>query len=192
MRVPRALQPYLGLEVIQKPSYTPLRYIGPNQHHRPPRPAARTRWSTFQHHLSSKPSMWQRQKLLHKWMCSHYDIVSLKRWEFSHKHFYVFVKLKNWEPNSFCFNWVELDSWRAGSNETKWCWGHRSEEHSHDLHEGEGSRIKESIRKHNSKAAFDNNGWIRIYMAGWTQWRKRNRWKDEEWKDNIPVEVWKG
>ncbi|XP_024132341.1 serine--tRNA ligase, mitochondrial [Oryzias melastigma] len=43
VRVPRALQPYLGLEVIQKPSYTPLRYIGPNQHHRPPRPAARTR-----------------------------------------------------------------------------------------------------------------------------------------------------
>uniref|UniRef100_A0A3P9LDY9 Serine--tRNA ligase, mitochondrial n=1 Tax=Oryzias latipes TaxID=8090 RepID=A0A3P9LDY9_ORYLA len=43
VRVPRALQPYLGLEVIEKPGYSPLRYIGPNQHHRPPRPAAKIR-----------------------------------------------------------------------------------------------------------------------------------------------------
>uniref|UniRef100_A0A3Q1C5K2 Serine--tRNA ligase, mitochondrial n=1 Tax=Amphiprion ocellaris TaxID=80972 RepID=A0A3Q1C5K2_AMPOC len=34
VRVPRALQPYLGLEVIEKPKYTPLKYIGPNQHSR--------------------------------------------------------------------------------------------------------------------------------------------------------------
>ncbi|XP_049925159.1 serine--tRNA ligase, mitochondrial [Epinephelus moara] len=43
VRVPRALQPYLGLEVIEKPKYSPLKYIGPNQHHRPPRPAPKTR-----------------------------------------------------------------------------------------------------------------------------------------------------
>ncbi|XP_017290861.1 serine--tRNA ligase, mitochondrial isoform X1 [Kryptolebias marmoratus] len=43
VRVPRALQPYLGLEVIQKPEYTPLKYIGPNQPSRPPRPTPRTR-----------------------------------------------------------------------------------------------------------------------------------------------------
>ncbi|XP_071352257.1 serine--tRNA ligase, mitochondrial [Trachinotus anak] len=43
VRVPRALQPYLGLEVIEKPKYTPLKYIGPNQHSRPPRPAPKTR-----------------------------------------------------------------------------------------------------------------------------------------------------
>uniref|UniRef100_A0A4W6DG16 serine--tRNA ligase n=1 Tax=Lates calcarifer TaxID=8187 RepID=A0A4W6DG16_LATCA len=42
VRVPRALQPYLGLEVIEKPKYVPLRYIGPNQHHRPPRPGPKT------------------------------------------------------------------------------------------------------------------------------------------------------
>ncbi|XP_070684794.1 serine--tRNA ligase, mitochondrial [Pempheris klunzingeri] len=41
--VPRALQPYLGLEVIEKPKYSPLKYIGPNQHSRPPRPAPKTR-----------------------------------------------------------------------------------------------------------------------------------------------------
>ncbi|CAG06435.1 unnamed protein product, partial [Tetraodon nigroviridis] len=38
IRVPTALQPYLGLEVIEKPKHAPLRYIGPNQHSRPPRP----------------------------------------------------------------------------------------------------------------------------------------------------------
>ncbi|XP_031597397.1 serine--tRNA ligase, mitochondrial [Oreochromis aureus] len=39
IRVPRALQPYLSLEVIEKPKYTPLKYIGPNQRYPPPRPA---------------------------------------------------------------------------------------------------------------------------------------------------------
>ncbi|XP_043114149.1 serine--tRNA ligase, mitochondrial [Puntigrus tetrazona] len=29
--VPEVLQPYLGLEVIEKPKYTPIKYIGPNQ-----------------------------------------------------------------------------------------------------------------------------------------------------------------
>ncbi|XP_044057240.1 serine--tRNA ligase, mitochondrial [Siniperca chuatsi] len=43
VRVPRALQPYFGLEVIEKPKYAPLKYIGPNQHSRPPRPAPKTR-----------------------------------------------------------------------------------------------------------------------------------------------------
>uniref|UniRef100_A0A671UIT8 Serine--tRNA ligase, mitochondrial n=1 Tax=Sparus aurata TaxID=8175 RepID=A0A671UIT8_SPAAU len=43
VRVPRALQPYLGLEVIEKPKYSPLKYIGPNQHSRPPRPSPKTR-----------------------------------------------------------------------------------------------------------------------------------------------------
>ncbi|XP_038129087.1 serine--tRNA ligase, mitochondrial [Cyprinodon tularosa] len=43
VRVPRALQPYLGLEVIEKPKYTPLKYIGPNQHSRPPRPGLNRR-----------------------------------------------------------------------------------------------------------------------------------------------------
>ncbi|XP_037534000.1 serine--tRNA ligase, mitochondrial [Nematolebias whitei] len=43
VRVPRALQPYLGLEVIEKPKCTPLKYIGPNQSTRPPRPAPKTR-----------------------------------------------------------------------------------------------------------------------------------------------------
>ncbi|XP_059186484.1 serine--tRNA ligase, mitochondrial [Centropristis striata] len=42
VRVPPALQPFLGLEEIQKPKETPLRYIGPNQHSRPPRPAPKT------------------------------------------------------------------------------------------------------------------------------------------------------
>ncbi|XP_051934918.1 serine--tRNA ligase, mitochondrial [Hippocampus zosterae] len=37
--VPKALQPYLGLEIIEKPKYTPLKYIGPNQPSRPPRPS---------------------------------------------------------------------------------------------------------------------------------------------------------
>ncbi|KAF7650094.1 hypothetical protein LDENG_00131700 [Lucifuga dentata] len=41
--VPPALQPYLGLEVIEKPKYTPLKYIGPNQPSQPPRPAPKTR-----------------------------------------------------------------------------------------------------------------------------------------------------
>uniref|UniRef100_K7G2I1 serine--tRNA ligase n=1 Tax=Pelodiscus sinensis TaxID=13735 RepID=K7G2I1_PELSI len=31
VRVPTILQPFLGTEVISKPSYAPLRYIGPNQ-----------------------------------------------------------------------------------------------------------------------------------------------------------------
>lgn len=39
VHVPRALQPYLGLEVIEKPTDVPLKYIGPNQPFRPPRPA---------------------------------------------------------------------------------------------------------------------------------------------------------
>ncbi|CAJ1066171.1 serine--tRNA ligase%2C mitochondrial [Xyrichtys novacula] len=43
VRVPRALQPYLGLEMIEGPNYTPLKYIGPNQHTRPPRPVPKTR-----------------------------------------------------------------------------------------------------------------------------------------------------
>uniref|UniRef100_A0A667XQF2 Serine--tRNA ligase, mitochondrial n=1 Tax=Myripristis murdjan TaxID=586833 RepID=A0A667XQF2_9TELE len=43
VRVPRALQPYLGLEVIEKPKYSPLKYIGPNQPSRPPRPTPKTR-----------------------------------------------------------------------------------------------------------------------------------------------------
>uniref|UniRef100_A0A3Q3R8W6 Serine--tRNA ligase, mitochondrial n=1 Tax=Monopterus albus TaxID=43700 RepID=A0A3Q3R8W6_MONAL len=43
VRVPQALQPYLGLEVIEKPKYIPVKYIGPNQHSRPPRPAPKTR-----------------------------------------------------------------------------------------------------------------------------------------------------
>ncbi|XP_035010510.2 serine--tRNA ligase, mitochondrial isoform X1 [Hippoglossus stenolepis] len=43
VRVPRALQPYLGLEVIEKPTYSALKYIGPNQHNRPPRPAPKAR-----------------------------------------------------------------------------------------------------------------------------------------------------
>ncbi|XP_056230287.1 serine--tRNA ligase, mitochondrial [Seriola aureovittata] len=43
VRVPRALQPYLGQEVLEKPKYTPLKYIGPNQHNRPPRPSPKTR-----------------------------------------------------------------------------------------------------------------------------------------------------
>ncbi|KAM9318860.1 serine--tRNA ligase, mitochondrial isoform 2-T2 [Pholidichthys leucotaenia] len=43
VRVPRALQPYLGLEVIEKPQYSPLKYIGPNQPFQPPRPAPKTR-----------------------------------------------------------------------------------------------------------------------------------------------------
>ncbi|XP_038642088.1 serine--tRNA ligase, mitochondrial isoform X1 [Scyliorhinus canicula] len=32
--VPEVLQPYLGREVIDRPSHSPLRYIGPNQHQR--------------------------------------------------------------------------------------------------------------------------------------------------------------
>uniref|UniRef100_A0A8C5BJB6 serine--tRNA ligase n=1 Tax=Gadus morhua TaxID=8049 RepID=A0A8C5BJB6_GADMO len=43
VRVPTALQPYLGLEVIEKPTSVPLRYIGPNQPSRPPRPVPKTR-----------------------------------------------------------------------------------------------------------------------------------------------------
>ncbi|KAJ0063884.1 hypothetical protein NL108_013155, partial [Boleophthalmus pectinirostris] len=38
VRVPTALQPYFGSDLIRKPSYSPLRYIGPNQPNRPPRP----------------------------------------------------------------------------------------------------------------------------------------------------------
>ncbi|KAK6296878.1 hypothetical protein J4Q44_G00330200 [Coregonus suidteri] len=41
--VPRALQPYLGLEVIEKPKYTPLKYIGPNQPNRMPHPVPKPR-----------------------------------------------------------------------------------------------------------------------------------------------------
>ncbi|XP_068440245.1 serine--tRNA ligase, mitochondrial [Clinocottus analis] len=43
VRVPRALQPYLGQDVIEAPKYSPLKYIGPNQHSRPPRPAPKTK-----------------------------------------------------------------------------------------------------------------------------------------------------
>ncbi|KAL3992269.1 guanine nucleotide exchange factor VAV [Sarotherodon galilaeus] len=43
IRVPRVLQPYLSLEVIEKPKYTPLKYIGPNQRYPPPRPAPKIR-----------------------------------------------------------------------------------------------------------------------------------------------------
>ncbi|XP_036392175.1 serine--tRNA ligase, mitochondrial [Megalops cyprinoides] len=43
VRVPRALQPYMGSEVIEKPKYTPLKYIGPNQPHQPPRPTPKPR-----------------------------------------------------------------------------------------------------------------------------------------------------
>ncbi|XP_007577892.1 serine--tRNA ligase, mitochondrial [Poecilia formosa] len=43
VRVPQALQPYLGLEVIERPKYAPLKYIGPNQHSRPPRPGPNAR-----------------------------------------------------------------------------------------------------------------------------------------------------
>ncbi|XP_068173383.1 serine--tRNA ligase, mitochondrial isoform X2 [Antennarius striatus] len=42
VRVPRALQPYLGLETIEKPKSSPLRYIGPNQRFKPTRAAPRT------------------------------------------------------------------------------------------------------------------------------------------------------
>ncbi|XP_033832704.1 serine--tRNA ligase, mitochondrial [Periophthalmus magnuspinnatus] len=41
VRVPTALQPYFGSDLIQKPSYSPLRYIGPNQPNKPPRPGPR-------------------------------------------------------------------------------------------------------------------------------------------------------
>ncbi|KAK6470698.1 serine--tRNA ligase [Huso huso] len=34
VRVPQVLQSFLGSEVIEKPKYSPLTYIGPNQHHR--------------------------------------------------------------------------------------------------------------------------------------------------------------
>ncbi|XP_053363316.1 serine--tRNA ligase, mitochondrial isoform X1 [Clarias gariepinus] len=34
VHVPEVLQPYLGLDVIKKPLYTPLKYIGPNQPNR--------------------------------------------------------------------------------------------------------------------------------------------------------------
>ncbi|KAK7882071.1 hypothetical protein WMY93_028245 [Mugilogobius chulae] len=37
--IPKALQPFFGSDLIQKPSYSALKYIGPNQAHRPPRPA---------------------------------------------------------------------------------------------------------------------------------------------------------
>lgn len=43
VRVPRPLQPYFGSEVIDKPSYSSLKYIGPNQPSKPPRPAASNR-----------------------------------------------------------------------------------------------------------------------------------------------------
>lgn len=31
VRVPAILQPFLGAEIIVKPGYAPLKYIGPNQ-----------------------------------------------------------------------------------------------------------------------------------------------------------------
>ncbi|CAL9684610.1 unnamed protein product [Knipowitschia caucasica] len=36
--VPKALQPYFGAERIEKPTYGPLKYIGPNQQHKYQRP----------------------------------------------------------------------------------------------------------------------------------------------------------
>uniref|UniRef100_A0A4W4GK42 Serine--tRNA ligase, mitochondrial n=1 Tax=Electrophorus electricus TaxID=8005 RepID=A0A4W4GK42_ELEEL len=36
VRVPEVLQPYLGSELIEKPKYSPLKYIGPNQPNRQP------------------------------------------------------------------------------------------------------------------------------------------------------------
>uniref|UniRef100_A0A8C5FG74 serine--tRNA ligase n=1 Tax=Gadus morhua TaxID=8049 RepID=A0A8C5FG74_GADMO len=42
VRVPTALQPYLGLEVIEKPTSVPLRYIGPNQPDDKTRPRPQT------------------------------------------------------------------------------------------------------------------------------------------------------
>ncbi|XP_029536551.2 serine--tRNA ligase, mitochondrial [Oncorhynchus nerka] len=41
--VPPVLQPFLGLEVIEKPKYIPLKYIGPNQPNRMPRPVPKPR-----------------------------------------------------------------------------------------------------------------------------------------------------
>ncbi|KAJ7990195.1 hypothetical protein DPEC_G00297790 [Dallia pectoralis] len=41
--IPPALQPYLGSEVIEKPKYKPLKYIGPNQPHRISRPVRKLR-----------------------------------------------------------------------------------------------------------------------------------------------------
>ncbi|XP_057695826.1 serine--tRNA ligase, mitochondrial [Corythoichthys intestinalis] len=38
VRVPRALQPYMRLDVIERPKWTPPKYIGPNQPSRQPRP----------------------------------------------------------------------------------------------------------------------------------------------------------
>ncbi|KAI1894070.1 hypothetical protein AGOR_G00130200 [Albula goreensis] len=42
VRVPHALQPYLGSEVIEKPKYTPLKYVGPNQPQQPRPPPKST------------------------------------------------------------------------------------------------------------------------------------------------------
>ncbi|XP_028817817.1 serine--tRNA ligase, mitochondrial [Denticeps clupeoides] len=41
VRVPGALQPYLGMDIIEKPKYAPLKYIGPNQPNRPARPVVK-------------------------------------------------------------------------------------------------------------------------------------------------------
>ncbi|KAG8552744.1 hypothetical protein GDO81_003030 [Engystomops pustulosus] len=35
VRVPEVLQPFMGIDVIEKPSYTPQKYIGPNQRKKP-------------------------------------------------------------------------------------------------------------------------------------------------------------
>ncbi|KAJ8280250.1 hypothetical protein GJAV_G00052310 [Gymnothorax javanicus] len=43
VRVPHALQPYMGSVVIEKPEYSPLKYTGPNQPQCPPRPTPKTR-----------------------------------------------------------------------------------------------------------------------------------------------------
>uniref|UniRef100_A0A3B1IK31 serine--tRNA ligase n=1 Tax=Astyanax mexicanus TaxID=7994 RepID=A0A3B1IK31_ASTMX len=42
VRVPEVLQRYLGTDLIEKPKYTPLKYIGPNQPHRQPRPGTQS------------------------------------------------------------------------------------------------------------------------------------------------------
>ncbi|XP_048119948.1 serine--tRNA ligase, mitochondrial isoform X4 [Alosa alosa] len=43
VRIPQALQPYIDMEVIHKPEYLPLKYIGPNQPSHQLRPTTTTR-----------------------------------------------------------------------------------------------------------------------------------------------------
>ncbi|CAJ0934681.1 unnamed protein product, partial [Ranitomeya imitator] len=35
VRIPEVLQPFMGADIIDKPSYTPQKYIGPNQRKKP-------------------------------------------------------------------------------------------------------------------------------------------------------------